>query len=385
MLAALRADLWRALCRLADWRAHWRYLNGRPVVDVAIITNVRDEQERRLFWGNRRPRSGHSNGARIYLNGVAGRVRGLDVTAAELMTREGRARGRSLFIDAVRWAEARGARVVLLAASTKRLFGRDGAQLKAMFPNLVFTIGDNGTALLLCHDIQRALQNAGLDQSARVLVVGPYGILGTEVTRFLLAQRYKVAGFGATRALLDDFGQRFPEVELFHDIQCVHDVDAVICCTHSPEAKLTVAAVESLRRRGRKLLVVDVAEPANLDQPTHDKCHRLVVRQDAGNAWSPQLKFVLGAISSRMLKLAPQSVFGCFAESLTLYHAIYREHQHRRLNQDWFDVNRANMASLADAFQSVGVQAAPPHCFGVPVTDFTLALPGISAVERKAA
>jgi predicted amino acid dehydrogenase len=385
MLAALRAETWRTLCRLADWRAHWRYLNGRPVIDVAIITNVRDEEERRLFWGGRRPATGHSNGARIYLNGVAGRVRGLDITAEELLTREGRTRGRELFLDAVRWAQGRGARVVLLAASTKRLFGRDGAHLKAMFPGMLFTIGDNGTALLLCHDIQRALRDAGLDCSARVLVIGPYGILGTEVTRFLLAQKYRVAGFGTTGARLEELGRHFPTVELFHDVHCVRDVDAIVCCTHSPDAKLTVAAVEGLRRPGRKLLVIDVAEPANLDDVTYAKCHRLVVRQDAGNASSPMLRYVLGAVSSRMLKLSPQSVFGCFAESLTLYHAIYREHQHRRLNQDWFSVNRANMASLADAFQSVGIAAAPPLCFGRPVTDFSLTLSPTSPAERKAA
>lgn len=385
MLAALRANLWRTLCRLADWRAHWRYLNGCPVIDVAIITNVRDEEERHLFWGGRRPARGHSNGARIYLNDVAGRVRGLDVTAAELLTREGRARGRELFIDAVRWAESRGARVVLLAASTKRLFGRDGAMLKTMFPNMVFTIGDNGTALLLCHDVQRALDNAGLDTRARVLVVGPYGILGTETTQFLLAQGYRVAGFGATPARLEEFGRRFPGVHLFHDIRLVGDVDAVVCCTHSPDAKLNAATVESLRRRGRKLLVVDVAEPANLDQAEYGRCHRLVVRQDAGNAHSPLLHFVLGAISSRMLKLAPQSVFGCFAESLALFHAIYRERQHRRLNQDWFDVNRGNMAALAEAFQSVSVIASPPHCFGQPVASFDLDFPLAGNAARKAA
>lgn len=385
MFAALRADLWRTLCRLADWRAHWRYLNGSPVVDVVIITNVRDEQERHLFWGGRRPPRGHSNGARIYLNGVAGRVRGLDITAAELMTREGRARGRELFIDAVRWAQSRGARVVLLAASTKRLFGRDGAALKAMFPGIVFTIGDNGTALLLCHDVERALENAGLDKRSRVLVIGPYGILGTEVTSFLLAQGYRVAGFGATPARLEDFGRRFPGVQLFHDVRLVGDVDAVVCCTHSPESKLSAASVESLRRKGRKLLVVDVAEPANLDEEAYAKCHRLVVRQDAGNGSSPLLHYVLGQTSSRMLKLAPQSVFGCFAESMALFHSIYRERQHRRLNQDWFAVNRTNMTALADAFQSVEITAAQPHCFGRPVTCFDLDFPVVGAPERKAA
>lgn len=390
MYAALRVALWRALCLLADWRGHLRYLTGRPLIDVAIITNVRDDAERYLFWGAFRPRSGHANGARIYLNGVAGRVRGIDVTAAELMTREGRQRGRALFMEAVRWSHARGARVVLLAASTKRLFGRDGAALKAAFPDVLFTIGDNGTALLLCHDVQRALRQAGLYPGARVLVVGPYGILGTEVCRFLLGQGYQVAGFGTTRALLDEFGQRFPAVALHHEVRTVGEVDAVVACTHSAGAKLDLPAIAQLRRARRKLLVIDVAEPANLDAEAYAACRAVVVRQDAGNASSPLLHFVLGRLSSDMLKLAERTVFGCFAEALTLHHAIYSEQQYQRLNQDWFDVNDANMSVLSQSFQSVGVAVAMPHCFGLPVTQFNLTLSsdGAShdaALERNAA
>lgn len=376
MFAAIRVALWRALCHLADWRGHWRYLTGCPAIDVAIITNVRDDAERHLFWGRWRPRSGHADGARIYLNGVAGRVRGLDVTAAELMTKEGRQRGRALFMDAVRWSHARGARVVLLAASTKRLFGRDGAALKAAFPDVLFTIGDNGTALLLCQDVQRALDNAGIGRGARVLVIGPYGILGTEVTCYLQAQGYRVAGFGTTRALLADFGRRFPGIALFRDVCNVGEVDAVVACTHSAEAKLDLMAISKLRRTGRKLLVVDVAEPANLDAATYANCHRAVVRQDAGNASSPMLTYVLGSLSSGMLKLAHRTVFGCFAEALTLHHAIYREQQYQRLNQDWFTVSNANMAVLAQAFQSVSVTVAAPHCFGQPLPNFNLKLAG---------
>lgn len=390
MFAAIRVALWRALCHLADWRGHWRYLTGRPAIDVAIITNVRDDAERHLFWGALRPRCGHGNGARIYLNGVAGRIRGLDVTAAELMTRQGRLRARALFMDAVRWSQARGARVVLLAASTKRLFGRDGAALKAAFPDMLFTIGDNGTALLLCHDVQRALDGAGLRPGARVLVVGPYGILGTEVTRYLLASGYRVSGFGVTRALLEEFGQRFPNVALHDDVRLAGKVDAVVACTHSVGAKLDEAAVEALRQGDRKLLVVDVAEPANLDAQTYAACRQEVVRQDAGNAYSPLLNFVLGGLSSGMLKLAHRTVFGCFAEALTLHHAIYREQQYLRLKEDWFDINDAHMAVLGEAFRSVGVTVAKPHCFGATVDGFDLALPAAARLtgsqpQRRAA
>lgn len=371
MFAAILVSLWRASLAILDWRSHWRFLTGRATLDVVIITNVRDEQERHLFWGNLSPREGHSSGARIYMNGVAGRVRGIYVTAEELLTKSGRQMAKQQFINAVKWADKRGAKVVLLAASTKRLFGRDGAELKAMFPHMLFTIGDNGTALLLCQDIAGALQKAKLSKQSRVLVIGPYGILGTEVTKFLLAEGYEVLGFGTNPTLLNEFSSNFP-IELHSDIAHIGKVDAVFACTHSPSAKLTVDAIEHLRHANKKLLVVDVAEPANLDAATYARCEHVVVRQDAGNAWSPNLRFVLGKISSDMLNLAPNSVFGCFAESLTLYRAIFHEHQHALLNQNWFQVNRLNMAVLAYNFESNKIQAAPAFCFGQLVENFDL-------------
>lgn len=371
MWAAVLVTLWRWTMAVIDWRCHWRVLTGRATVDVVIITNIRDEQERHLFWGNLRPRDGHSDGARIYLNGVAGRIRGIYVTAEELLSKSGRQMAKQQFINAVKWADQRGAKVVLLAASTKRLFGRDGAELKAMFPHILFTIGDNGTALLLCQDIAQALHKAKLNSASRILVVGPYGILGTEVTKFLLQQGYEVVGFGTNPTLLNEFSSNFP-IALHSEIRHVGKVDAVIACTHSQQSKLTVDAIELLRHADKKLLVIDVAEPANLDAATYARCQHVVVRQDAGNAWSPELHFVMGRISSDMLNLAPNSVFGCFAESMTLYHAIYREHQYTLLNHNWFYVNRLNIAVLSYNFDALQVSSAPAYSFGHKLTSFCL-------------
>jgi hypothetical protein len=80
----------------------------------------------------------------------------------------------------------------------------------------------------------------------------------------------------------------------------------------------------------------------------------------------------MGRISSDMLKLAPNSVFGCFAESLTLYHAIYREHQYSLLEQNWFYVNRLNIAVLSYNFDALQVNSAPAYCFGQKLTSFCL-------------
>lgn len=375
MLAALTAKAWRILCAIADWRATWRWLTGQPAIDVAIITNVRDEAERYRFWGCCIPKHGHSSGARIYANGVAGRVRGIYSTAEEMLTKQGRQKAKMQFVNAVQWAEKRGAKVVLLAASTKRLFGRDGAVLKGMFPNITFTIGDNGTAQLLCDDIDNALEKSQLNHpQARLLILGPYGILGSVVTEHLTQLGYKVCGFGTNQFALNELATRFP-IEAFDNFESIGEVDAVICCTHSPEAKLTAEITARLTKATKKLVVIDVAEPANLDQQTYSEVEPFVIRQDAGNGYSENIHYILGSISSRMLNLSPKVVFGCFGEALALHRGIYQAHNHRLLTQDWFEVSAANRALVREEFHALGMHCPAPLCFGKPVKSFDIELP----------
>ncbi|MBV1775863.1 hypothetical protein KSF73_09060 [Burkholderiaceae bacterium DAT-1] len=366
-------ELWRWLVAICDYRAWWRILTGQPVVDVVFISNLRDEAERQRFFGRWRPASGHANGPRVYHNGVAARVRGIDVTAEELMTREGRRKAQAHFISACEWAEKRGARVVLLAASTKRLFGRDGRTLKAHFPNLLFTIGDNGTANMLWRDIERAMNKAGLNKRSRVLVIGPYGILGEAATDRLIAAGHEVVGYGGNVSALAEIKQQYG-IEVGTQIRGLGKVDAVIACTHSQTAKLTPACIESLRRPGRKLLVVDVAEPANLDIDTHAKVRELVVRQDAGNAFGKRLHYVLGPLAWSKLMLSRGVVFGCFAEAIALYQAIHKRGERHLMRFDWFSVNPLHMELASLALEKASIDLPHPCCFGEKVDSFDLSM-----------
>lgn len=366
------STLWRCLLSVSDLRRPGRLLLGQSRLDVVFITNIRDEAERRRFFPAGASQAKHASGPRMYLDGVAAQVRGINFTAEEMYTPDGRRKAKAVFIDAVRWAEAQGAKVVLLAASTKRLFGRDGAELKARFPNLVFTIGDNGTAHLLCADIERALKNSGLDgRRARILVVGPYGILGSAVSDYLAQKGYIAVGCGSNRRLLVEFAAR-TNLPITHDLSQAGQFDMVVTCTHSADAKLTPELIEQLRRPHRKLLVVDVAEPANLDEAAYQASQGRVVRQDAGNGHSPGLHYVLGALSHNKLHLPRGTVFGCFAEAMALHHRIFREHDSVALCRDWFEVNPANTALVAEAFAALNVGLPAPHCFGQRVHDFSL-------------
>jgi len=335
---------------------------------------MRDETDRKRFIGNKIPVGGHFNGPRIFHNGCIGQTRSICSVTSDLLRSAGRRQAKNQFVEATRWAEKQGAQVVLLAASTKRLFGRDGGKLKKLFPNLLFTIGNNGTAYLLCLEAQHALRRAKLmPNQSKIAVLGPYGILGEIVTSELVKEGYQVIGAGPNTAALSKISQKYSieTKECFEDFK---QVDAVISCTHSKKMCLSKEIVNQIRKKERKLLVVDVSEPSNLSIEEYNRCNGTVIRQDAGNAYSKKLHYALGPISYKMFRLSGGVTFGCFAEALSLSAALKRGENHIK-NYNWFSVCEENINRIAKLFNNDGFEIPKPRCFGKPVRSFSLACP----------
>jgi len=314
----LLAATWRFFVVICDWRTILRKITGRPIVDVVFVSNMRDRTDRRRYLGLWKPKHGHFNGPRYWLNGIVSRTRAIDVTAEDLATPSGRRRAREYFINVVEWAKDHGAKVVLLAAGTKHLFGESGTQLKELFPSLIFTIGDNGTFLLLKEEVLRALKNADLKPGlCKIGVLGPYGFLGEMMTQTLKRKGYNIIGAGPNVSALQKTGEVYG-IEICKTFSEMGKVDAIVACTHSEKIRLTIENVELIRHSNKKLLIIDVAEPSNLKYREYQRCKDVVIRQDAGNAYSPNLKYVLGAISYKMFRLTQGVTFGCFAEAMSI-------------------------------------------------------------------
>lgn len=375
-LNTIGAASWRAGNEIFDCRSHLRILENE-LIDVVFVTNMRDEVDRKRFLGKFQPKEGHFSGPRYWVNGVAGRTRALNVTSEDLTTEQGRILAKKYFISAVEWARTRGAKVCLLAAGTKHLFddpiNGDGYELKQKFPEMIFTIGDNGTMFLLLQEVFRALKRAGLGFKSRIVVLGPYGLLGEVVTRILLEKGYtNVIGAGPNSeklfAIRDKYG-----INVFPDFERMGKVDAVVACTHSEKILLTADAVDKIRRNDRKLLVVDVAEPSNLKRRVWKKIKKYVVRQDAGNAFNDKLSYVLGPFSYKLFRLSRGVTFGCFAESLAIMLAIKRgEDENKFREMDLFVVSDANMEMAKRIFACEGFTVPSPRNFSKKVKSFDL-------------
>ena len=364
-------NLWRFFIALFDWRTHLRKLRGQPILDAVFISNMRDDVDKRRYLGKWNPKEGHFNGPRYAIGNVLGRTRIINTVTEDLLSDYGRERAQKQFIASTEWARGTGAKVILLAAATKRLFG-DGEKLRGQIPELIFTIGDNGTVLILLNEIARAFGEAGLKpENSRIAVLGPYGFLGELVTKDLREKEYAVIGVGpnysALKRMVNAYG-----ISVCRKFEEIGKVDAVVACTHSKKIRLNSLAIELIRRKNKKLLVIDVAEPSNLTLEEYDKSKRVVIRQDAGNGYSPKLKYVLGAISYKMFRLSRGVTFGCFAETLSIAAAIKRGENVK--DRDWFFVNKENMQSVSLLFEKVGFTLPSPRCFGKPIKSLELSI-----------
>ncbi|MBZ0221175.1 MAG: hypothetical protein K8I01_12185 [Candidatus Methylomirabilis sp.] len=332
---------------------------------------MRDDVDKRRYLGRWNPKEGHFNGPRYAIGNVLGRTRVINTLTEDLLSDHGRERAQKQFIAATEWARKNGAKVILLAAATKRLFC-NGQKLRELFPELIFTIGDNGTVLILLNEIDRAFREAGLKpENSRIAVLGPYGFLGKLVTKDLREKGYGIIGVGPNHSALKRIVNAY-RISVCRNFEEVGKIDAVVACTHSKKIRLNDVAIELIRRKDKKLLIIDVAEPSNLSPEEYEKSKKVVIRQDAGNGYSPKLKYVLGAVSYKMFRLSRGVTFGCFAETLSIAAAIKRG-EHVK-NTDWFSVDKENIKSVSLLFDKVGFTLPSPRCFGEPIKGFELSI-----------
>ena len=365
----LAAAIWRFSVAVSDWRTILRMIMRRPIIDVVFISNMRGEVDRKLFLGKFHPFQGHFNGPRYWINGIVGRTRALDLTSDDLSTEVGLKKARKFFISAVEWAEIKGAKVILLAADTKRIFEGSEIDLRKRFSQLIFSMGDNGTSDLLIEETFDSLRRSGLRPgSCRIAILGPYGFLGRMMVRSLKEKGYDLIGVGSNK-ILEEFGKE-EKIQVTRSLKKTGSVDAVVACTHSKRVRLNSENIDLIRREGKKLLAMDVAKPSNMNKHEYRKCAERVIRRDVGNAYSPDLKYVLGVISYSLFRLSRGETFGCFAEALSIFSSLKRGEKVREI--DWFHVSEANMEIVKMMFQKDNFTAPSPRCFGKPILSFDL-------------
>lgn len=365
--AAVR--LFRAGLSLFDRRRIARTVSGKTPIDVGMIANLRDMTDVRNLGYHGRTPPDSLPWVRMYLDRIGAQMFMIGSVSVDLLSREGIRKAQTQFLKATEASVRLGARVVALTAGTKRLFGRDASELKGRFPGVLFTIGDNFTALTLREEVIRVRRLTGLADTGRprILIIGPSGHLGKATLSFLLSEGMSdVVCLGSDEGRANNISREFG-IEVCTRFEDVGPVDMVVACNHVEGMRLRPDRVGLLRRPGsRPLVLVDVCEPYNMDEEAFAASEGSVIRFDA-NAYSVRLRFVLGRIAASNLRLAPGVVWPCFAESMIL--AKYAGGNPALSGADWMNVTPGNQQLLRPYFgKDFGLPIQPLN-FGKEVTD----------------
>jgi|CXWL01.1.fsa_nt_gi hypothetical protein len=341
------SDLYRIIASIMDWRCHIRVLSGKGKYDVAFINNLENDLQKQ-FLGVFHKNKAIAYSLRFSLGRSLCRSLLINCSAHELAKPKSRQIAKHYTRIAITTAVRDGARIILFAAGTKRLFSEEElAEISKDYPNVVFTIGDNGTALALLADVLYAIKLRKLKPDSNIAILGPNGFLGEATSKFL-----KELGYNNLLLLSSNMDSPFAKVS---------DVELVVACSHYVRLKLTADILNRISCV-KGIYVIDVCRPANLSKKEFVKCLN-VVRQDSGMVHNTRIKYVfpLGALFVlRRLGLSTRIMYGCFGEAV----ALSVLPQEKLKDFDFLSVNINAMQFMEQAFTLAYFVASPAHNFG---------------------
>ncbi len=280
----------------------------------------------------------------------------LDILPTEMLSISGMKKAKEYFVNAVRYAVSQEVRVVLLAASTKRLFG-DGTELKAMFPDVLFTIGDNGTAMAFLKQIAYVTKN--IKKDAPIVVLGA-GFLGEAAIEYLKGQGYsKIVIISKHRVKSKENDFQFASLNDYIDSDVFQKASLFLGCAHNHNVtKQQLNAIANT-----KLILIDVAVPNAVPADLIDEDSIKFTRFDGGDY---EIKNLNLEFDHRLMGLSFKTEFyGCFTEAFLLAISKYKG------DADFFKVNKANMKLVSNLVKNFGDDISVSHRnFGKKVNGF---------------
>lgn len=252
----------------------------------------------------------------------------LDILPTEMLSVSGMKKSKKYFINAVKYAVKQGVKVILLAASTKRLFG-DGSELKSLFPDVTFTIGDNGTTLAFLKQIDYVTQNT--NKQKPVVVLGA-GFLGEMAINHLKSKGFqKIIVISKHRIKNQKSEYQFTSLDSYIASDVFEKASLFLGCAHNHA--VTLLQLEALVEK--QLVIIDVAVPNAVPKEIMDENDNRFARFDGGDY---EIKNLELDFNFQQVGLNFKNEFyGCFTEAFLLAMNTHNS------NNDFFKVNNKNL------------------------------------------
>lgn len=300
--------------------------NGTLKPLIGIIANSTSLKNREaLIKELGEPEDGFFDPLRFKYKDLEGEIVPLDIQPNEILQSAGFNKAKKAMLKAVEYLVRRGAKVICFTASTKRLPGKSGKEIKKLYPNQIFSIGDNATIISFKFILEHFL--AVLDKEKDHVACVGAGFIGDQAISIFLNHGFK--NISVVSEYSNDLPPPIKVVERIEDLP--QDIKLMTACTHKYQPDLK--SFKDLFAPFAK--IIDVSVPPMISLELYQSLHLGNQRFDAGDFFLDGISydFPPGILSF------PEEGFwyGCFAETvmLTLAHL-----DGYRLNSyDFFSIN----------------------------------------------
>ncbi len=318
---------------------------------VGIIANISTSEHREFFVQQMgEPENGLFKPLNFEFDGIAGQIISLDVTSEEIeRSKSGYALVQNHISQAVRQlARNPEIKVIAFTASTKR--PGITSSIKDEFPNIIFTIGDNGTMLSTLKLVRHFL-GPFVDKRDKICVMGG-GFIGEFVLSYLtdygckdltIFTKQNKNGIPAFVRKVDTVQKIGPRVKLF------------ISCAHTNK----IIPQEFIEILDDQAIIIDVAVPPGVGKDVFLALPGSIKRYDAGDYFLPELKYDFHPKLAHFPKVG--FWYGCFTEAVLLGLAV--KDGKDLSGHNFFEVNQENMSLIDQLLKS-------EHHFQVPFINF---------------
>lgn len=277
------------------------------------------------------PRNGFFGPLKFSFGDLSGEIIALDIQPNEILEISGMTKAKRGMFGALEYLSGRGIKVNCFTASTKRLPGRSGREVKELYPDITFSIGDNATMVSYLAILDHFLSDPGFDKKNDEIVCLGAGFLGLKSVEHMLqnacekitiVSEQKLVNLPQTITVLDS-PQKLPE-----------NIKIFMSCSH----KYQLDPLTFGKKLAPNAIIVDVAVPPGINREIYNSLPKTVSRFDAGDFFLADIKY---DFPPKILSFPTVGFwYGCFSEAVML--AIARESGKNLQEYNFFEVNQMN-------------------------------------------
>lgn len=293
---------------------------------IGIIANSTSLENREaLIQELGEPENGFFNPLKFRYKALKGEIIPLDIQPNEILQSAGFNKAKKAMLKAVEYLVKQGAEVICFTASTKRLPGKSGKEIKKLYPNQIFSIGDNATIISFKCILEHFL--TALDTEKDQLACIGAGFIGEQAISMFLNHGFK------NITVLSEYSNDLPlPIKLIKKIDDLpRDIKLMTACTHKYQPELT--NFKDFFNPYAK--IIDVSVPPMISFELYQSLHLNNQRFDAGDFFLTGIKY---DFPPEILGFPGESFwYGCFSEAIMLTLAYIDGY--RLKSYDFFSIN----------------------------------------------